>query len=118
MIRLSQAVMCVTVATCGCSQDKAHIHESIAQHMRDPSSLQFKEERLYSRLGETLICGKLNAKNGFGGYDGFRQFVATTKLFAVADGPEDPHFKSTTKEYCRDLDHEETPAERRALAAE
>lgn len=47
--------------------------KNIATQLRDPDATQFKNDRL-TRFG--WLCGELNAKNGAGGYDGFRRFVS------------------------------------------
>lgn len=47
--------------------------EAMVAAMRDPSSVQFREERL--RAGG-FLCGEMNAKNAMGGYVGFKRFAA------------------------------------------
>ena len=49
----------------------SHIEEDVAAQLRDPSSAQFGEILGY----EDTYCGKVNARNGLGGYSGFRRFV-------------------------------------------
>lgn len=44
--------------------------EKIRAMLRDPESAQFRKIVRYPKL----VCGEVNAKNGFGGYDGFSQF--------------------------------------------
>lgn len=46
-----------------------------AQQLKDPSSAQFAKVRLNS--DKTALCGSVNAKNAFGGYVGFREFITT-----------------------------------------
>lgn len=49
----------------------------IAESLRDPMSAQYRNFAAYAvGDGQTLLCGELNAKNGFGGYNGFGSFFA------------------------------------------
>lgn len=41
---------------------------------RDPDSVKFDGLMHVVRPGE-IVCGKVNARNGFGGYTGFRAFI-------------------------------------------
>lgn len=51
--------------------------QEVRDLMKDPSSVQFKNVAGYSigpsRL--TSLCGQINAKNGYGAYNGFRHFT-------------------------------------------
>lgn len=48
------------------------LKQAVAAKLRDPSSAQFRD--IYGE-GETY-CGKVNARNGFGAYAGYRRFVS------------------------------------------
>lgn len=53
---------------------------ALTSRFKDPSSVQFKNVVAYGEanpLSITFVCGYLNAKNSYGGYVGFRQFVMT-----------------------------------------
>lgn len=43
------------------------------QSLRDPATVQFKDERL-TRFG--WLCGELNGKNAYGAYTGFKRFMS------------------------------------------
>lgn len=45
----------------------------VVQQMRDPSSVQFRDERL---AGNGWLCGELNGKNAYGAYVGFKRFMS------------------------------------------
>jgi hypothetical protein len=45
----------------------------MAAQLRDPDGTQFRNDR-FTRSG--WLCGELNAKNGAGGYVGFRRFIS------------------------------------------
>jgi hypothetical protein len=48
---------------------------AIREPLRDPESLQTRNITGYrTSLGDTIVCGEYNARNGFGGYAGFRPF--------------------------------------------
>lgn len=45
----------------------------VADQLSDPASAQFRNERVGK---ESWHCGEVNAKNGMGGYGGFKRFIA------------------------------------------
>lgn len=51
----------------------------MADTLKDPVSAQFRNIRLVQYLNGAVICGQMNGKNSYGGYVGFRDFVAGTK---------------------------------------
>lgn len=52
----------------------------------DASSAQFRDLWSVDVGAEHIICGQMNAKNAFGAYAGFKNFVVSTKDgFAVYD---------------------------------
>lgn len=61
--------------------DQAALLENVRASLKDPSSAQFEKVRLSSN--GAAVCGKVNAKNGFGGYVGFRDFVASHEGVAI-----------------------------------
>lgn len=48
---------------------------AIASQMRDPSSAQFRSDRVLVDDGKWFVCGEVNAKNGVGGYTGFAPYA-------------------------------------------
>lgn len=60
------------------------VHKVIGETMRDPDSMQFRNEVVLSE--PSGACGEVNAKNGMGGYTGFTRFVATTSGSLVTEG--------------------------------
>ena len=64
--------------TSGCDAvDPATIRAKAAvkEHLRHPSSAQFRNLHL-NKIDSNTVCGEVNAKNAFGGYDGFMRFAA------------------------------------------
>lgn len=47
--------------------------EVFVSQVRDPSSAQFRNEKLTSR---GWLCGEVNIKNGYGGYEGFKRYIS------------------------------------------
>lgn len=48
--------------------------------LKDPDAAQFKDVRAnYTEEFGVVACGRVNAKNEFGGYTGFRRFVSGGK---------------------------------------
>lgn len=56
----------------------------VAEKLKDPSSAQWQ---WYAFKGETTYCGRVNAKNSYGGYTGFSPFYV---IFNAKDGPNKP----------------------------
>lgn len=63
---------------------------AVKDGLKDPGSAQFKNVAVKTNsLGETAVCGEVNARNSFGGYVGFQAFgvvdnVAVTQTDAIA----------------------------------
>lgn len=56
----------------------AAVRKGMEGSLKDPESVQFREVKVGRKPGEPVdyVCGKMNAKNGFGAYTGFRRFLA------------------------------------------
>jgi hypothetical protein len=69
--------------------------------LRDPSSAQFKDLAL--NMKSHVVCGQYNAKNGFGGYVGFKPFILSEKfstpMIVLGDDVED--FVKQWKFHCQ-----------------
>lgn len=50
--------------------------QNVAAKLKDPQSAQFQNLIVSSKSGASIVCGEVNAKNGFGGYTGFKRFVS------------------------------------------
>ena len=48
----------------------------VSDVLKDPESARFRKLRLVDYKGGLLACGEVNAKNSYGGYVGFSQFMA------------------------------------------
>ena len=50
--------------------------EAIASKLKDPGSAQFRNVKLKLYIDKPVVCGEVNAKNSYGGYVGFKRFIA------------------------------------------
>lgn len=75
-------VLALTLACCGASLAASagsarveHAKAVILENLRDPESARFRS--IYQRSSTQIhnVCGQVNAKNGFGGYVGYRRFI-------------------------------------------
>jgi len=57
--------------------------EHIKKGMKDPDSAKFQNARLVDFDKGAVVCGEVNAKNSYGGYVGYRPFVASPTLAMV-----------------------------------
>jgi hypothetical protein len=58
----------------------------LAEVMFDPTAILLKDlQRGSDEAGRTVVCGKVNGKNRFGGYVGFRPFVARKDATGAAE---------------------------------
>ncbi len=58
---------------------KEKAKNAILAVLKDPGSAQFQDLRGADMGGNYSLCGKVNAKNGMGGYMGFKDFCWTEK---------------------------------------
>ena len=53
---------------------------AVRRELKDPDAAQFRDVRAnYTEEFGVVACGRVNAKNEFGGYTGFRRFVSGGK---------------------------------------
>ena len=53
--------------------DADKLKRIIASEMKDPDSVKFRNLRMGS-IGNSTLCGEINAKNSFGAFSGFEKF--------------------------------------------
>jgi hypothetical protein len=83
-MRVTATVLIVILA--GCTSEPPRVVEAksaISALLRDPESARFTE---ITEAG-SCVLGKINAKNGFGGYSGASEFVYNAKLRAARIDP-------------------------------
>jgi hypothetical protein len=80
----------------------------VQSRMRDPASTIFGanttaySDRQYKGQPAVVVCGSVNAKNGFGGYSGFRNFVfiRSSNIFAIDNDDDNSTFVRLWKSLC------------------
>ncbi len=60
----------------------------VKQYLNDPDSAQFSNTfHIKKANGDEILCGSVNAKNGFGGYAGYQPFVALSDYEVIIGDP-------------------------------
>ena len=100
--RTSVALACISLLV-GC--DSGFVRDAkvrVAAKLRDPESAQFREVREIkkSETREAAICGEVNAKNGYGGYVGFKKFYAAEDKVDIESDPQKTSFDRNYEWYC------------------
>lgn len=57
--------------------------DSVRGMLKDPSSAMFRNLKVQPYLNGHVLCGEYNAKNSYGGYVGFKPFVAGLSTAAL-----------------------------------
>ena len=63
---------------------------SLESSLKDPSSVQYKNVGIITKkAGTKTVCGEYNAKNSYGGYVGFKRFLAPASNFFLLEANVD-----------------------------
>ncbi len=63
----------------------------VTSQMRDSESVEFQNVQAHVRSdGSHIVCGEVNAKNGFGAYVGYVRFIAFQSGVVETDDPQKP----------------------------
>lgn len=62
---------------------------AVQSKLSDPESARFRNVRLEQYLTHLIVCGEVNAKNAYGGYVGFRSFMASPRSAAIYQYEDD-----------------------------
>ena len=77
----------------GCSNADKETISSVKNNLKDPESAQFQNVKGY--------CGEVNAKNSYGGYDGFKRFISVDENTVIESDDGDPlEFALGVEAYC------------------
>lgn len=91
MKKLALMLLSLTIlSACGDnSKEMVSLGEGVARDsLKDPNSAQFKSIYVSSTDDSGFVCGKINAKNGYGGYVGFKNYYV---YIAEYDGKVKEH---------------------------
>lgn len=75
------------------------VQRQVAGMMKDPDSARFSEVVLKDK--SLAVCGKVNARNGYGGYGAEKKFVAADGMIYILDDKNSTGV-SAYSEYCMD----------------
>ena len=105
MKKVLGALLCgAVIAGCGDSGNSERMQEIKVQrvvqgfvkaNLKDPDSAEFRNQR--------GMCGEVNAKNSFGGYNGFKRFMAASEELVVIEGDglmEPSEFEKAWSQMC------------------
>ena len=82
----------------------------VSASLKDPASAQYEDVTYRKRRGLNVLCGRVNAKNSFGGYTGFRQFIAVNSLVQIHDVGQRGRWSATWNDLCLHTDKDDPPA--------
>lgn len=71
----------------------ATIETNIRERMKDPEAVRFRKLQVRESGGVRIACGEFNAKNSYGGYNGYRPYVAINSDVEIST---DSGFADTT----------------------
>jgi hypothetical protein len=80
------------------------LRQYVRDNLKDPGSALFEGERLYASDDPPALalCGRVNAKNSFGGYTGATDFVATNHgVLRLANATDAPAFLAAWSAFCK-----------------
>lgn len=64
--------------------------DGIRKKLKDPASAKFEDVFFSKSGGSPVACGRVNSKNGFGGYTGFQRFVAAGEVVGFLEEEAGP----------------------------
>ena len=92
-------IFAISLTGCSSSQDSivaddAEIIEgarsTLRDTLKDPSSAEFRNEKVGFYEGRAVVCGEVNSNNSFGGKTGFQRYVAANASAVVTEEAMDP----------------------------
>lgn len=63
----------------------AAAQDAAKKGLKDPDSAKFQKLRIADFEGGKVVCGEINAKNSYGGYVGYKPFIAGTLAATIYD---------------------------------
>jgi len=78
-------IILITIFLTGCilDGDIRDAQNRVRSMMKDPDSIKFKNVKNYKN---NVVCGKLNSKNSYGAYTGYKSFISTPDGFLFDPG--------------------------------
>lgn len=74
--------------------NKVFAQQQVTKVLKDPDSARFQDVTVvkpknFDPKRPGIVCGSVNAKNSFGGYTGFKDFVVIAGIPVLEDGTND-----------------------------
>lgn len=73
----------------------------IKDTLKDAESAKFQNVHFYSGGGVPVVCGEVNARNSFGGYNGFERFVAAGDQIAALESQVEGGLQPVWSKFCQ-----------------
>lgn len=67
---------CLVMSACSQPTLIERVKDEVRSQLKDPSSAEFRNVREVRFAGTPKICGEVNAKNSYGGKNGYQRFVS------------------------------------------
>lgn len=77
-----------TIKTVPAEKILKKVEEMVTYGLKDPESSRFRNLRFVKYEGRVVVCGEVNAKNSYGGYVGFENFIAGLKTWHMMKSSE------------------------------
>lgn len=81
----------------------ANTERAVKAQMKDPGSVRFRNSRFNVYDDKVpVVCGEINAKNGFGGHTGFQKYIASGDSFGpfLEETMSANEFAKSWNEFC------------------
>lgn len=75
--------------------------QGLEKRLKDPESAQFRNERVSRSSGNPVVCGEVNAKNGFGGFTGFEPYIGLGDLVVMDNDMAQGEFAELWNKACQ-----------------
>jgi hypothetical protein len=78
----------------------ADVRIAVKNRLRDPDSAEFGSIHTVNYDGQIIVCGYVNATNGFGGKSGLQRFIGAGDMVFLEEDGADAISESWTKFGC------------------
>lgn len=93
VILLTACLGACSVSTSSDDAFQTAVEQSVRKSLREPDSARF--EQITINPAEKTACGRVNARNGFGGFTGFQWFSYRDGIVTHADDPDTKEFQAS-----------------------
>ena len=83
-MRVVLAIVITALAVAGCDRTIPDAKRLLSSRLKDPGAVQFQRIR---KGNDGTVCGEMNAKNSYGAYTGYTEFVAKPSTGQIWNPP-------------------------------